>query len=88
MHFLMAITGGSRQLLDRWDWVEERDRRETVQCFEQLPLSRATLSPPAVVTLEQWRRYADGGALSRSDLEQATNQLDTEQDSQWNATEQ
>jgi hypothetical protein len=87
-HLLVAITGGSRRLLDRRDWVEEEDYRQTVECFEQLPLSRATLSPPAVVTFEQWRRYADGGPLSRSDLEQAANQLDIGQDSQWNPTEQ
>jgi len=79
-HRLVAITGGSRRLLGRWDWVEERDYRETVLCFEQLPLFRATLSPPAVVTLEQWRRYSDGGPLSRSGLEAAGGTLNTDGD--------
>jgi hypothetical protein len=87
-HLLVAITGGSRQLLDRQDWVEEDDYRRTVECFEQLPLSRATLSPPAVVTLEQWRRYADGGPLSSSDLEGATNEVDKEHDPHWNPERQ
>jgi hypothetical protein len=78
-HLLVAITDGSRRLLDGRGWVEEEDYRETVQCFEELPLSKAVLSSPAVVTLDEWRCYADGGPLSRSDLEQ---------DSQWNPTEQ
>jgi hypothetical protein len=82
-HLLVAVTGKSRRLLDRREWVAQEDYRQTVECFEQLPLSRATLSPPALVTLDQWRRCADGGPLSRSGLEQAANQSDMEQDSQW-----
>ena len=87
-HLLVAITGGSRRLLDGREWEEEVEYRQTVECFERLPLSRATLSPPAVVTLDQWRRYADGGPLSRSDLQNAANQLDMGRDSQTNPTEQ
>jgi hypothetical protein len=80
-HILVAITGGSRRLLDQGDWVEEDQYRKTVDCFEELPLSKAILTQPAVVTLDDWRRYADGGPLSRSDLGEAASQLDMEQDS-------
>jgi hypothetical protein len=75
-HLLVAIIGGSRRLLDGQEWVEEEDYRQTVACFEQLPLSRAILSPPAVVPLEEWRRYAEGGPLSRSNLAAAAGELD------------
>jgi hypothetical protein len=75
-HLLVAMTGGSRRLLDGQEWVEEEDYRQTVECFEQLPLSRAMLSPPVVVTLDDWRRYAEGGPLSRSNLEAASGELD------------
>jgi hypothetical protein len=78
-HLLVAMTGGSRRLLDGQEWVEEEDYRQTVECFEQLPLSRAILSPPVVVPLDEWRRYAEGGPLSRSNLEAAAGELDSSQ---------
>jgi len=87
-HLLVAITGGSRWLLGRRDWVAEEDYRQTVECFEHLPLSQSILSQPAVVTLEEWRWYAEGGPLSRRGLERAGNQLDMEQDSQCTAAQQ
>jgi len=51
-YILVGISRRLRSLLDRQEWVEE------------LPLSRAVLSPPAVVTLEEWRRYAEEDPLS------------------------
>jgi hypothetical protein len=75
-HLLVAITGGSRRLLDGREWEEEEEYRHTVECFEQLPLSRAILSPPVVVPLDEWRRYAGGGPLSRSNFEAAAGELD------------
>ena len=79
-HMLVAITGSSRRLLDQRDWVEEDDYHRTVKCFEQLPLSQAILTQPAVVTLDDWRRYAEGGPLSRSNLEQAARKLGATRD--------
>jgi len=66
---LVGISRDSRSLLDREELVEEAGYRKAVQEFEELPLSRAILSPPAVVTLEEWRRYAEKGPLSRSECE-------------------
>jgi hypothetical protein len=43
-HLLAALTGASRRLLDEREWEEEEEYRQTVECLEQLPLSRATLS--------------------------------------------
>jgi hypothetical protein len=78
-HLLVAITGGSGRLLEGREWVEEEDYRRTVECVEQLPLSRAIPSPPTVVPLDEWRRYAEGGPLSRSNLEAAAGELDSSQ---------
>ncbi len=66
---LVGISRHSRSFLDRQELVEEADYRKAVQEFEELPLSRAILSPPAVVTLEEWRRYGEEGPLSRSEGE-------------------
>ena len=66
-YILVGISRHSRSLLDRQELVEEADYRKAVQEFEELPLARAILSPPAVVTLEEWRRYAEEGPLSRSE---------------------
>jgi len=49
----VGISRHSRSLLDRQEWVEEADYRKVVQEFEELPLSKAILSSPAVVTLEE-----------------------------------
>ena len=81
-HLLVAITGGSRRLLDRQDCVEEDKYREAVECFDGFPLSQAILGQPAVVTHDDWPRYAEGGPLSRSDPEQAANQVDMDQQPQ------
>jgi len=51
---LVGISRHSRSLLDRQELVEEADYRKAVREFEELPLSRAILSPPAVVTLEEF----------------------------------
>ena len=64
---LIGISRKSRSLLDRQELVKEAGYRKAVQEFEELPLSRAILSPPAVVTLEEWRRYAEEGPLLRRD---------------------
>jgi hypothetical protein len=77
-HLPVAITGGSRHLLDHPDWEEERDYREAVQCCERLALPKVVLSPPAVVTLDELRRYAEGGPLSRNDLDKADANLGSE----------
>jgi len=66
---LVGISRKSRSLLDRQELVEEADYRKAVQQFEELPLSRAILSQPAVVTLEEWRHYAEEGPLSKSERE-------------------
>ena len=66
---LVGISRHSRSLLDRQEWVEEADYRKAVQEFEELSLARAILSPPAVVSLEEWRRYAEEGPLSRNEHE-------------------
>lgn len=78
-HLLVAITGASRRLLDRREWEEEEEYRHTVECFEQLPLSRAILSPPVVGPLDEWCCYPEGGPPSRSNLEAAAGQLDLSQ---------
>jgi len=57
----------SRSLLDRQELVEEANYRKAVQEFEELPLARAILSPPAVVILVECCRYAEEGPLSRSE---------------------
>jgi len=64
---LVGINRHSRSLLDRQELVEQAAYRRAVQEFEELPLSKAILSSPAVVTIEQWRRYAEEGPLSRSE---------------------
>lgn len=64
---LIGISRKSRSLLDRQELVEEAGYRKAVQEFEELPLARAILSPPAVVTLEEWRHYGEEGPLSRSE---------------------
>jgi len=66
---LVGMSRDSRSLLDRQELVEEADYRKAVEEFEELPLSKAILSPPAVVTIEEWRRYAEEGPLSRSEGE-------------------
>jgi hypothetical protein len=76
----VAITGGSRRLLNRQDWVEEEDYQRTAECFEQLPLSKAILSSPAVVTPDEWRRNAATGPLSRNDLKAAAEKLSPQGD--------
>jgi len=64
---LVGISRHSRSLLDRQEFVEEADYRKAVQEFEELPLSKAILSSPAVVTIQEWRHYAEEGPLSRSE---------------------
>lgn len=49
--------------------------RHAVLCFEQLPLTRAILSPPVVITPDEWRRYAEEEPLSRNDLAEAAGKL-------------
>jgi len=66
-YILVGIGRRSRSLLDHGELVEEARYRKAVQEFEELPLSRAILSPPAVVTLEEWRRYGEEGPLLRRD---------------------
>jgi len=66
---LVGISRYSRSLLDRQEWVQEADYCKAVQEFEELPLARAILSSPAVVTLEEWRRYSEEGPLSRDERE-------------------
>lgn len=68
-YILVGISRDSRSLLDRQEWVEEADYRKAVQESEGPPLARAILSPPAVVALEEWRRYSEEGPLSRSERE-------------------
>jgi len=58
-HILVGISRRSRSLLDRQELVEEADYRKAVQEFEELPLSRAILSPP------QWSPLRSGGATPK-----------------------
>ncbi len=64
-HLLMAITGGSRRLLDRQQRVEKDDYREAAECFEELPLAKAIFTQPAAVTLDNWRRYLERAACEK-----------------------
>jgi len=59
-HLLVGIGGGLRHLLDRQEWAEEDDYHRMVHRFEQSAPWRDILSPPLVVTREEWGRYADG----------------------------
>ncbi len=68
-YVLAGITRRSRWLLDRAELVDEGQYRKTVREFECLPLFKAVLYPPLVVTVEEWRRYGQGGPLSKSALE-------------------
>jgi len=70
-HLLVGIGGGLRHLLDRQEWIEEADFRAEVRRFEQSAPWRDILSPPLVVTREEWERYADGLRPSGSGVEVA-----------------
>ena len=61
---LVAVGGGERCLLRQVDNVEEEDYRQAVRAFETEFLPPGLLDPPLVVTLEEWRRYADEGPFS------------------------
>jgi hypothetical protein len=63
-HIAVGIGRNSRRLLDRQELVEEADYRRAVQESEKSTLSKAMLSPPVGVTLEEWRRDAKKGHLS------------------------
>jgi hypothetical protein len=63
-YIVVGISRYSRWLLDRQELVGKADYRQVVHKFEELFLSREILSPPVVVTLEEWRRYDEGGLLS------------------------
>ncbi|MBC7264781.1 MAG: hypothetical protein H5T64_10580 [Chloroflexi bacterium] len=65
-YILIGISRTSRWLLDRQELVEESNYRQAVEEFEGHPLTKALLSAPAVVTLEEWRRYAEEGPFAGS----------------------
>jgi len=76
-HLLVGIRRGSRGVVGRQGWVwKRRDHRRAVQESEQLSLSRAAPSLPVVITLEEWRRYAEKGPISSGQLERAYSELD------------
>ena len=61
---LVAVGGGTRSLILRQDQVQEDEYRQAVQAFETTYLPEGILDPPLVVTLEEWRRYAEGGPFA------------------------
>ena len=58
---LVAVALGARKLLWREEWVEEAEYRRTVRAFERHFLPQGILTPPQVITLEEWRRYSQLG---------------------------
>ena len=61
---LVAVTPDRRSRLDRHEWREENEYRQGVDEFEAHLLSKGVLTPPLVVTLEEWRRYLAQSPLS------------------------
>ena len=62
---LVAVTPDRRSRLDRHEWREEQEYRQGVDEFEAHLLSKGVLTPPLVVTLEEWRRYLEQSPLSQ-----------------------
>jgi hypothetical protein len=54
---LISVFAGERQLLERHDQEPESAFREAVSAFEADALADGVVDPPAVITLEEWRRY-------------------------------
>ena len=67
---LVAVRSDDRCLLSRQEWVEQDQYRQKVQAFEEDFLPEGILSPPLVVTLQQWRRYSQEGPFSEKLLSQ------------------
>ena len=62
---LVAVTPDRRSRLDRHEWREEQEYRQGVDEFEAHLLSKGVLTPPLVVTLDEWRRYLEQSPLSQ-----------------------
>ena len=68
---LIAMTPKARRVLGRHEWVEEDIYRKSVQDLETTFLSQRVLTRPQIVTLEEWRSYAQEGAFSDMYLRQS-----------------
>ena len=59
--YILVFAGlGERHLLGREDWVSQERYRQAVTEFEADVLPADLVSPPLVVTLEEWRQYEKG----------------------------
>jgi hypothetical protein len=65
---LIVVGGGERSLLLQQEHVDEAEFRQAVHAFETGYLPSGVLSPPLVVPLEEWRRYAQEGPFPEESL--------------------
>ena len=79
-YMLIGISRCSRSLPDRQGLLDEADYRRAVQEFEELCFYNTILSPSAVVTVEEWRPYAEDGPFSRSETGTRWRKPDLESD--------